>query len=61
MPNKKGTNASPSRANYWASGRLEKHKVRNLVRFNKLAPDAARTFWRSVRTTRILKPKKATA
>lgn len=44
---------SLSHARYWAERRLEKHKVRNLVRCNGMTEHEAYVYWISVRTKRI--------
>lgn len=41
------------RNRYWNSKRLEKRKVRNLVRCNGMNPVLARQYWLKVRTKRI--------
>jgi hypothetical protein len=43
----------PAKQRYWAEGRLEEHKVRNLVRHNGMTEEQARKFWRAVRTKRM--------
>ena len=46
----KSPDKRPARVRYWASGRLEKHKVRNLVKNNGFNSEIeASVFWRSVR------------
>ena len=40
----------PARARYWASGRLAKHKIRNLMNNNGFESKAdAEKYWKSVR------------
>ena len=51
--NRGGRNSVRSR--YWNSRRLEKRKVRNLVRCCGMNEVLALTHWRNVRTTRIKK------
>ena len=38
-----------ARARYWSQGRLEKHKVAHLVRYNGMTPEAATVLWRRLR------------
>jgi len=46
MPDKR-----PARARYWASKKLSKRKIRNLVKHNGFETEAkANSYWRSVRT-----------
>ena len=40
----------PSRARYWASGKLRKHKVRNLIRCCRMTRADAEKLWDAVRT-----------
>ena len=41
----------PARARYWASGKLARRKIRNLVRHSGFATEAEATvYWRKVRT-----------
>jgi hypothetical protein len=42
----------PAHIRYWAENRLEKHKVRNLVRCNGMSEEQATVFWNKVRTKR---------
>lgn len=57
MPKKKTNkrpDKRPARARYWNERKLEKHKVRNLMRHNGFASKAeALKFWKSVRTKRM--------
>lgn len=48
-----GANDSPSRRNYWASGRLAARKIRNLVRCNGLTEAQARLHWHASRKGRM--------
>ena len=43
----------PARARYWSLKKLEKHKVRNLVRCNAMEKSIATVYWRKVRKRRI--------
>ncbi len=44
----------PARARYWASGRMRRRKVRNLVKHNGFANEiAALAFWRSARKRNV--------
>lgn len=43
----------PARERYWRLHRLREHKVRNLVRYRGMTPEAAVKFWVSVRKGRI--------
>lgn len=45
-----GRNNGPARQRYRASGRLEEHKVRNLMRHSGMSRSEAIAHWRSVRT-----------
>ena len=51
--NRGGRNSVRSR--YWNSRRLEKRKVRNLVRCCGMDPIIALVHWREIRVTRIKK------
>jgi hypothetical protein len=42
-----------SRIRYWDSRRLERKKVCNLVRYNRMEYDEALRFWRKVRKKRV--------
>lgn len=46
-------NKKPSRARYWASKRLEKRKIRNLVKYCGLSEAAAYDRWHSTRMGRM--------
>jgi hypothetical protein len=50
-----GRNQGPARQRYWREGRLAKHKVRNLVRYNGLTESEAYVLWMNSRTTRFKK------
>lgn len=47
-----GRNNGPSRQRYWASNRLEQHKVKALMAHNDMTRAEAVALWNSVRTTR---------
>jgi len=44
---------SLSHARYWAEKKLQKHKIRNLIRHNGMTEHEAYLHWTSVRTKRI--------
>jgi len=46
---------SPAQARYWAEKKLQKHKIRNLVRCNGMTEHGAYLFWTQIRTKRIKK------
>ena len=48
-----GRNNGPARERYWRLGKLEEHKVRNLVRYNGMSVLEAKRFWFEVRKTRM--------
>lgn len=48
----KGKNNGPSRQSYWASGRLQAHKVKALMKHNGMTKEAATRFWLAARHTR---------
>jgi hypothetical protein len=43
----------PARAGYWATNQLEKNKVRNLMKHNKMTKEEATRHWRSARKGRM--------
>ncbi len=47
-----GRNVGPSRNEYWRSGQLRKHKVRNLMRHNGMTQVEAQRFWDHARVKR---------
>lgn len=50
-----GRNNKPARQRYWASGRLEKKKIRNLVRYCGMTEAQAYVHWHATRNGRIRK------
>jgi hypothetical protein len=47
-----GRNNGPSRQRYWASNRLEQHKVKALMLYNGLSRAEAVVLWNRTRTGR---------
>jgi len=45
----------PARVHYWASGQLEKNKIRNLMKYNGMTREEATMFWRAARRGRMKK------
>lgn len=52
---RQGANDSLSRRTYWSSGRLERRKIRNLVRYNGMTEHQAYLHWHAVRKGRMKK------
>ena len=50
---KAGRNVGPARDRYWNENRLEKHKVRNLMRCSGMTRAEATKYWREARVGRM--------
>jgi hypothetical protein len=56
-----GRNNGPARQHYWASNKLEQHKVKALMRDTGMTRAEATVYWRAARGGRRMKSKGAPA
>jgi hypothetical protein len=53
MPNRQRPNKTPARSRYWGTNRLERNKIRNMVRHCNMTETKARREWINKRKTRM--------